>query len=136
MSEISTNYVPFPTVNSLLSSHSFSSFCFVHNNHAEKIVNMMFEKCSADCYVNKGKYMACGIIFRGLWSPSSANVPVTRLKTNRNIKFVEWCPTGFKCGINNTKHAFSQKIHQISVMMMEMVKFQLVVLLTQLQLNK
>ncbi|KAM3221273.1 tubulin alpha-1 chain-like [Capsicum annuum] len=28
------------------------------------------------------------------------NVVVTTIKTKRTIQFVDWCPTGFKCGIN------------------------------------
>merc|ERR1711879_390086 len=26
---------------------------------------------------------------------------IAKVKTNKTIQFVDWCPTGFKCGINN-----------------------------------
>ena len=28
------------------------------------------------------------------------NAAVATIKTKRTIQFVDWCPTGFKCGIN------------------------------------
>ena len=28
------------------------------------------------------------------------NASVATIKTKRTIQFVDWCPTGFKCGIN------------------------------------
>src|SRR6056300_1522639 len=28
------------------------------------------------------------------------STPVANIKTRRTIQFVDWCPTGFKCGIN------------------------------------
>lgn len=32
--------------------------------------------------------------------PKDVNVAVATIKTKRTIQFVDWCPTGFKCGIN------------------------------------
>ncbi|KAF6173918.1 hypothetical protein GIB67_039869 [Kingdonia uniflora] len=32
--------------------------------------------------------------------PKDVNAAVTTIKTKRTIQFVDWCPTGFKCGIN------------------------------------
>ncbi|CAD5177287.1 unnamed protein product [Musa acuminata subsp. malaccensis] len=33
-------------------------------------------------------------------SPTDVNAAVATIKTKRTIQFVDWCPTGFKCGIN------------------------------------
>jgi tubulin alpha len=32
--------------------------------------------------------------------PKDVNSAVGSIKTKRTIQFVDWCPTGFKCGIN------------------------------------
>ena len=32
--------------------------------------------------------------------PKDVNASVATIKTKRTIQFVDWCPTGFKCGIN------------------------------------
>ena len=47
-----------------------------------------------------GKYMACCLLFRGDVVPQDVNRAVSTIKTKRSIQFVDWCPTGFKVGIN------------------------------------
>ena len=47
-----------------------------------------------------GKYMACCLMYRGDVIPKDINASVATIKTKRTIQFVDWCPTGFKCGIN------------------------------------
>ncbi|KAF3648938.1 RNA-dependent RNA polymerase 6 [Capsicum annuum] len=37
---------------------------------------------------------------RGDVVPKDVNAVVPTIKTKRTIQFVDWCPTGFKCGIN------------------------------------
>uniref|UniRef100_A0A183CEM1 Tubulin_C domain-containing protein n=1 Tax=Globodera pallida TaxID=36090 RepID=A0A183CEM1_GLOPA len=32
--------------------------------------------------------------------PKDVNAAIASIKTNRSIQFVDWCPTGFKVGIN------------------------------------
>ena len=53
--------------------------------------------------------MRCGVIqlksrktlrYRGDVVPKDVNAAVATIKTKRTIQFVDWCPTGFKCGIN------------------------------------
>ncbi|PHU03522.1 Tubulin alpha-2 chain [Capsicum chinense] len=41
------------------------------------------------------KYMACCLMFRGDVVPKAVNAAAVA-----TIQFVDWCPTGFKCGIN------------------------------------
>ncbi|KAH0699081.1 hypothetical protein KY284_013296 [Solanum tuberosum] len=52
------------------------------------------------CDPRHGKYMACCLMFRGDVVPKNVNVAVATIKTKCTIQFVDWCPTGFKCGIN------------------------------------
>merc|ERR1740139_311821 len=44
--------------------------------------------------------MACCLMYRGDVVPKDVNAAVATIKTKRTIQFVDWCPTGFKCGIN------------------------------------
>merc|ERR1712007_66306 len=45
-------------------------------------------------------YMACCLMYRGDVVPKDVNAAIATIKTKRTIQFVDWCPTGFKCGIN------------------------------------
>merc|ERR1712194_784903 len=45
-------------------------------------------------------YMACCMMYRGDVVPKDVNAAVATIKTKRTIQFVDWCPTGFKVGIN------------------------------------
>lgn len=38
--------------------------------------------------------------FRGDVVPKDVNAAIATIKTKRTIQFVDWCPTGFKVGIN------------------------------------
>merc|ERR1712048_292836 len=46
------------------------------------------------------KYMAISINYRGQIKSKEANSTVQWLKQNNKVTFVEWCPTGFKIGLN------------------------------------
>merc|ERR1719231_1785470 len=54
----------------------------------------------AKCDPRHGKYMAACLMYRGDVVPKDVNAAVATIKTKRTIQFVDWCPTGFKCGIN------------------------------------
>jgi len=67
-----------------------------------EITNSAFEPANmmAKCDPRHGKYMACCMMYRGDVVPKDVNAAVATIKTKRTIQFVDWCPTGFKCGIN------------------------------------
>merc|ERR1711915_621453 len=44
--------------------------------------------------------MACCLLYRGDVVPKDVNAAIATIKTKRSIQFVDWCPTGFKVGIN------------------------------------
>ena len=44
--------------------------------------------------------MACCMLYRGDVVPKDVNAAIATIKTKRTIQFVDWCPTGFKVGIN------------------------------------
>merc|ERR1719461_2401262 len=45
--------------------------------------------------------MACCLLYRGDVVPKDVNAAIATIKTKRSIQFVDWCPTGFKVGINH-----------------------------------
>ena len=47
-----------------------------------------------------GKYMSCCLLWRGDVVPKDVNATIAMIKTKKSIQFVDWCPTGFKVGIN------------------------------------
>ena len=52
------------------------------------------------CDPRNGKYMACTLMYRGDVVPTDVNIAIKNIKNKKNIQFVDWCPTGFKVGIN------------------------------------
>ena len=52
------------------------------------------------CDPRNGKYMAVCLLYRGDVVPKDVNAAIGALKSKKSLNFVEWCPTGFKVGIN------------------------------------
>jgi len=52
------------------------------------------------CDPRHGKYMACCMLYRGDVVPKDVNAAISTIKSKRTVQFVDWCPTGFKVGIN------------------------------------
>ncbi|KAF6340722.1 tubulin alpha 1a [Rhinolophus ferrumequinum] len=67
-----------------------------------EITNACFEPANqmVKCDPRHGKYMACCLLYRGDVVPKDVNAAIATIKTKRTIQFVDWCPTGFKVGIN------------------------------------
>ena len=65
-----------------------------------EITNSVFEPACmmVKCDPRHGKYMACCMMYRGDVVPKDVNAAVATIKTKRTIQFVDWAPTGFKCG--------------------------------------
>jgi tubulin alpha len=55
------------------------------------------------CDPRNGKYMAVALLYRGDVVPRDCNAAVASLKAKNTFNLVEWCPTGFKIGINYQK---------------------------------
>ena len=73
-----------------LSVADITSACFEPENQMVK------------CDPRTGKYMACCLLYRGDIVPKDITAAITNIKSKKSIKFVDWCPTGFKVGINST----------------------------------
>merc|ERR1712005_57120 len=105
ITEFQTNLVPYPRIHFLLGSYApvISAEKAYHEQlSVSEITNSVFEPASmvTKCDPRHGKYMACCLMFRGDVVPKDVNAAVATIKTKRTIQFVDWCPTGFKCGIN------------------------------------
>ncbi|KAJ6833045.1 tubulin alpha chain-like [Iris pallida] len=105
VTEFQTNFVPNPRIHFIISS--YAPIISVEKAYHEKlsiaeITNSAFEPSSmiAKCNPRHGKYMACCLMYRGDVVPKDVNAAVATIKTKCTIQFVDWCPIGFKCGIN------------------------------------
>jgi len=105
MTEFQTNLVPYPRIHFMLCSYSpiiSAEKVFHEQNSVAEITSSVFEPSNmfAKCDPRRGKYMSCCLMYRGDVVPKDANSAINVMKNKRTIQFVDWCPTGFKCGIN------------------------------------
>lgn len=105
LTNFQTNLVPYPRIHFMLSSYApvISAEKAYHEQlSVSELTNSVFEPSSmmAKCDPRHGKYIACAMMYRGDVVPKDVNSSVGTIKTKRTIQFVDWCPTGFKVGIN------------------------------------
>jgi len=105
ITEFQTNLVPYPRIHFMLCSYAPVIGADKAYHEAFSVADLtsgVFEPANmmAKCDPRHGKYMACCLMFRGDVVPKDVNAAIANIKTKRTIQFVDWCPTGFKCGIN------------------------------------
>ncbi|XP_044206954.1 tubulin alpha-1B chain-like isoform X1 [Thunnus albacares] len=105
LTEFQTNLVPYPRIHFPLATYApvISAEKAYHEQlSVAEITNACFEPANqmVKCDPRHGKYMACCLLFRGDVVPKDVNAAIATIKTKRTIQFVDWCPTGFKVGIN------------------------------------
>ncbi|XP_055904311.1 tubulin alpha chain-like [Eupeodes corollae] len=105
MSEFQTNLVPYPRIHFPLASYSPVLPVEKSNHEGISVADLTWDLFSSDsqmviCDPNKGKYMACCILYRGDVVPKDVNSAISTVKAKSKVQFVDWCPTGFKVGIN------------------------------------
>ncbi|KAL1788848.1 tubulin alpha-1C chain [Sigmodon hispidus] len=106
LTEFQTNLVPYPRIHFPLTTYAplistekayheqltvaeTTNACFVPANQMVK------------CYPHHGnKYMACCLLYQGDVVPKDVSAAIATIKTKHTIQFVDWCPSGFKVGIN------------------------------------
>merc|ERR1712113_500763 len=105
LTEFQTNLVPYPRIHFPLVTYApvlspdkaahesltvadITTACFEPNNQMVK------------CDPRHGRYMACCLLYRGDVVPKDVNSAIAGIKNKRTVQFVDWCPTGFKVGIN------------------------------------
>jgi len=105
MNEFPTNLVPFPRIHFMLCSYSpilSQEVAYQEKSTVRHITSQAFEPDNMMCKVNpvNGKYMATCLMYRGQIQLSEVNNAIEDVKKRKDVEFVEWSPTGFKCGIN------------------------------------
>ncbi|CAG9539559.1 unnamed protein product [Cercopithifilaria johnstoni] len=105
LTEFQTNLVPYPRIHFPLATYApiiSSERVFHERLTVSEITSQCFEPGNqmVKCDPRQGKFMACCLLFRGDVLPKDVNEAIALIKTKRSIQFVDWCPTGFKVGIN------------------------------------
>ena len=106
INEFQTNLVPYPRIHFMQTSYSpfVSRQKYINqSNSVSEITNAVFqsENMMAKCDPHHGKYMACCMMYRGDISTKDVTESVRSVKTKKTVQFVDWSPTGFKCGVNS-----------------------------------
>ncbi|XP_066932954.1 tubulin alpha chain-like [Clytia hemisphaerica] len=105
LNEFQTNLVPYPRIHfpvATIAPVLSAAKAYHEKISVSEITHQCFEPANqmVKCDPRLGKYMAVCLLYRGDVVPKDVNTAIAHLKTKKNIQFVDWCPTGFKVGIN------------------------------------
>ncbi|XP_041037314.1 tubulin alpha-1C chain-like [Carcharodon carcharias] len=105
LAEFQTNLVPYPRIHFPLVTYAPlipKEVQYTNQHNTLKITKSCFKAGSqmVKCEPHHGKYMACCMLYRGDVQAKEVNAAITTIKSMHTISFVDWCPTGFKVGIN------------------------------------
>eukprot|EP01098_Paradermamoeba_levis_P005697 TRINITY_DN2392_c0_g1_i2.p1 TRINITY_DN2392_c0_g1~~TRINITY_DN2392_c0_g1_i2.p1 ORF type:complete len:478 (-),score=204.33 TRINITY_DN2392_c0_g1_i2:157-1527(-) len=105
INEFKVNLVPYPRIHFLLCSYApmmSQDKAYHEAGSVAELTNSVFEPSNmmAKCDPRAGKYMAVCLMYRGDVVPTEVSTSISQIKNKRTIQFVDWSPTGFKCGIN------------------------------------
>merc|ERR1712141_759204 len=105
LQEFQTNLVPYPRIHYPLATYQpiMSAEKAMHEKSTvEEITKACFEAENqmVKCDPREGKYMAICLLYRGDVVPKDVNSAIASIKNSKTVQFVDWCPTGFKVGIN------------------------------------
>merc|ERR1719411_1460900 len=113
MNEFQTNLVPFPRLHFMTTSlapviskdkaSSESQNCKRITDDCLQFKNFLVKYSDFD--VVEDKYMAISMNYRGDIKSQESNSVIQWVKQQGKVSFVEWCPTGFKIGLNNVPAA-------------------------------
>ena len=105
LNEFQTNLVPYPRIHYPLATYAplVSAQLASHEGLGVDVITKSCfeaENQMVKCDPKNGKYMAVCLLYRGDVVPKDVNAAIAAVKTQKSIQFVDWCPTGFKVGIN------------------------------------
>eukprot|EP00955_Chlamydomonas_euryale_P007599 80571-Chlamydomonas_euryale.AAC.1 len=105
LNEFQTNLVPYPRIHFVLTAYApvvSAEKAYHEQISVAELTNSVFEPGSqmVKCDPRHGKYMSCCMMYRGDVVPKDVNAAVASIKSKSTVQFVDWSPTGFKCGIN------------------------------------
>lgn len=107
LNEFRTNLVPYPRIHFVLPSFApvvSREVAFSESNSVAELTNAVFDSSSflSTADPRYGKYMACCLMYRGDVISKEVTNALQHMRNKASIQFVDWSPTGFKCGINNS----------------------------------
>ncbi|KAF5292841.1 hypothetical protein FQA39_LY13886 [Lamprigera yunnana] len=105
MMEFQNNLVPYPRLHFPLVTYApMTSIDRAYHEQLSvpQLTNACFDPANqmVKCDPRHGKYIACILLYRGDVVPKDVISSVGVIKSKGTIRFVDWCPTGFKVGIN------------------------------------
>merc|ERR1719487_38028 len=109
LNEFQTNLVPFPRLHFMTSSLS-PVVAESNKGHesltVQEITDYALNPASflvkyPDWDVQEDKYMAISLNYRGDVRSKESNAVANWVKDKNKVAFVDWCPTGFKMGLND-----------------------------------
>ena len=106
LAEFPTNYVPHPRIHFLMSSYApiiSSNKIISEQPTVADISKQVFDPAYmlTKCSPTGGKYIACSFVYRGEdIVPKDVGRVCVAMKSNRILRFIDWCSTGYRCGIN------------------------------------
>ena len=105
LNEFQTNLVPYPRIHFPLTAYSpiiSPEKAYHESMDVQEITKQCFEPQSqmVKCDPRTGKYMSCCMLYRGDIVPRLVTEAISKIRAMTSIQFVDWCPTGFKVGIN------------------------------------
>jgi len=108
LNEFQTNLVPYPRIHYPLVSFAPVISANKSSHESFKVHDLTLQCFEPQnqmvvCDPRNGKYMAVALLYRGDVVPRDCTQAVASLKAKTSFNLVEWCPTGFKLGINYQK---------------------------------
>jgi len=105
LNEFQTNLVPYPRIHFPLTSYApIISNTRAHHeqNSVAQLTNAVFDPANqmVKCDPRAGKYMSCCLLYRGDVVSKEVNFAINSIRLKKDIRFVDWSPTGFKVGLN------------------------------------
>jgi len=108
LNEFQTNLVPFPRLHFMVSAMAPITSS-EKKDTTDSTVRAITDAClsprnflctTTDFDAAEDKYMAVSLNYRGDIRAKDVSATVQWLKANSKVTLVEWCPTGFKCGLS------------------------------------
>nr|AXS58672.1 tubulin alpha chain isoform A homeolog f [Epichloe coenophiala] len=108
LNEFQTNLVPYPRIHYPLISYAPVVSASKSKHESFKVSELTLQCFEPNnqmvvCDPRNGKYMAVVLLYRGDVVPRDCNSAIAQVKAKASFNLVEWCPTGFKLGINYQK---------------------------------